>query len=198
MATSIYKIAEQAKYILGAGDMQPLIATVIDVYSSAVKKEWYENKADGFAEVDGTFIYTYGMDDSLVPILDLATDMYYIISPSSYLRLPGEYGVNYVGFIKGQSSPFVRIGSGSVGMWSNLKAFALGGAQVYYTENNRFYFPKMTNLTNKNIMLKLAIGLDSVDIDEEISIPRSVIDNIVNMVVAKFAPRKPEEEKVIV
>jgi hypothetical protein len=47
-------------------------------------------------------------------------------------------------------------------------------------------------------MLKLAIALDNTDVDEELNIPRSTIDNIVNMVVAKFASRKPQEEKVIV
>lgn len=196
--TSLYKISEQVKYLIGAGDIQPILASVIDAYSAAVKKEWYENKADGYAEVDGAFIYTYGKDEPLTPILDLSTDMYYIVIPSSYLRLPGEYGINYVGYIKGQTKPFVRLGSGSYGMWSNLKSFCLGGAEKYFTEGIQMFFPTMTNMTNGNIMLKLAIALDDVDVDEELNIPRSVVDTIVNIVAAKFAPRKQQEEKVIV
>lgn len=194
--TSLLKIAEQCKFLLGAGEIQPLIASVIDCYSSQVKKEVYENKAEDFGEIDGTFIYTYGKDNSLTPILDLATDMYYIVIPSSYVRLPGEYGINSVSFIKGQTKPFIRVGASSVGMWSNLLASVLGGHQTYFAENTRMYFPKMTNMTNRNIMLKLTVALDNVDVDEPLNIPRSTIDAIVNMVVQKFAPRKPEEQKI--
>jgi len=178
--TSINKIAEQCKYMLGAGDIQPLIASVIDCYSSAVKREWYENKQDGISEIDGAFIYTFGRDGSLTPMLDLTTDTYYIVIPSSYLRLPAEMGVNQVSFIKGQNKPFIRVGAASVGMWSGLLAGVMGGHQTYYVEGTRMYFPKMTNMTNGNLMLKLSVALDDVDIDEELNIPRSVVDNIVN------------------
>lgn len=194
--TSINKIAEQCKYLLNAGDIQPLIASVIDCYSTAVKREFYENKAEDFSEVDGNFQYVYGRDGSLTPILDLSVDMYYIVIPSSYVRLPGEYGINSVSFIKGQTKPFIRVGASSVGMWSNLLANVLGGHQTYFAENTRMYFPKMTNMTNGNIMLKLTVALDNVDVDEPLNIPRSTIDAIVNMVVQKFAPRKPEEQKI--
>lgn len=196
--TTLNKIAEQCKYILGSGDMQPLIASVIDCYSTAVKKEWYENKSEGYAEIDGAFIYSYGKDGSLTPVVDDNTGMYYISIPSSYIRLPGECGINYVGFAKGQIKPFVRLGAGSVGMWANLKSSVLGGSQTYFVEGAQMFFPKMTDMTNGNLFLKLSIALDNVDIDEELNIPRSVIDNIVNMVIAKFAPRQPREEKVIV
>lgn len=194
--TSIQKIAEQCKYLLGFGDIQVIIASVIDCYSSAVKKEWYENKAEGISEIDGAFIYTYGKDNSLVPILDLTTDMYYIVIPSSYVRLPGEYGVNSVSFIKGQTKPFVRVGAASVGMWSGLLASVMGGHQTYFVEGTQMFFPKMTNMTNGNMMLKLTVGIDDVDTDKDLNIPRSVVDNIVNMVVQKFGQVKPEEEKI--
>lgn len=194
--TSIQKIAEQCKYLLGFGDIQVIIASVIDCYSSAVKKEWYENKAEGISEIDGAFIYTYGKDNSLVPILDLTTDMYYIVIPSSYVRLPGEYGVNSVSFIKGQTKPFVRVGAASVGMWSGLLASVMGGHQTYFVEGIHMFFPKMTNMTNGNMMLKLTVGIDDVDTDKDLNIPRSVVDNIVNMVVQKFGQVKPEEEKI--
>lgn len=194
--TSILKISEQCKYLLGAGDIQVLIASVIDCYSTAVKREFYENKAEDFSEIDGAFIYTYGKDNSLVPALDLATDMYYIVIPSSYVRLPGEYGINGVSFIKGQTKSFIRTSSGDVGLMEGLLGSVMGGHQTYFVEGTRMYFPKMTNMTNGNLMLKLTVGLDDVDVDEPLNIPRSTIDVIVNMVVEKFAPRKPEEQKI--
>lgn len=182
---SIYGIAERCKLILGDVEIQALTSFVIDAYSSAVKREWYENKADGVNEIDGSFVYTF---KDQIPALDISTDMYYITIPSSYLRLPHEMGVNMVSFAKGQTKEFVRVGSGSVSMWANLKANLLGSSQTYFVEGVRMYFPKMTNTTNGNLLLKLAIALDNVDVDEELNIPRSVVDNIVAMVVSKFRP----------
>lgn len=186
--TSIYKISEQVKLILGDIDIQAITSFVIDAYSSSVKREFYENKNDGVSEIDGTFLFSFGKETSLTPILELSTDMYFIMIPSSYLRLPHEMGINMVSFAKGQTKEFIRVNSGSVSMWSNLKANLLGGSQTYFVEGARMYFPKMTNTTNGNLLLKLAIALDDVDVDEELSIPRSVVDNIVSMVVMKFRP----------
>lgn len=190
MSTSIYKIAEKANNIIENGDMQALISSCIDCYAQVVKKEWYENKQDGVSEIDGVFLYNFGKTDPLVPVLDVSTDMYYITVPSSYLRLPCEYGINSVSFLLGQTSPFVRIGAGSLGMWNNLKANVLGGRQTYFVEGIQMYFPKMTAVTKGNIMLKLAIALDAVDPEEDLNIPPDVASMIVDMVVAKFNPKQ--------
>jgi len=190
--TSIYQIAEKCRLILGKGSIQALTSYVKDAYASVVKASWYENKQNDVSEVDGVFIYTF---TDVVPILDISRDQYYIVVPSSYLRLPNEMGINMVCFMKGQSSPFVRLNSGSVGMWANIKANVLGGGQTYFIEGARAYFPKMTSLTNANLMLKMAIALDSVDVEEQLNIPPDVVDSIVTMVVQKIAPKeatKPE------
>jgi hypothetical protein len=199
MASSLYKIAEQVCEITGRyGDIQAVISSVVDSYSSQVKKEFYENRADGCQEVDGIFLYTFGKTELLTPSVELSTDMYYIVIPSSFLRLPHEMGINAVSFIKGQTSSFVRVGAGGLDMWSRLKSNIFGGRQTYYVEGTQMYFPKMTSLTNGNILLKLAIALDAVDVDEELNIPRSVIDNIVMAVVAKFQSKPPVADKVII
>ncbi len=193
--TSVYKIAEQCQYILGAGDTQALTAYVIDAYSTVAKSEWYENRADSCYSVDGAFLYSFGKTTPLTPAIDLSTDQYYIVLPSSFLRLPHEMGVNSVSFLLGQNFQFVPIGAGSLDMWANLKSYIFGGRQPYFVEGNRIYFPKMTNTTNGDILLKLAIALDNVDVDEELDIPRSVVDKIVSMVVAKFQVKTPTETK---
>lgn len=192
---TLLKLAEQCKNILGKGDTQAYIASVIDAYGSVAKKEFYENKQDGVAEVDGVFIYTFGKADKLVPVLDVDTDMYYIWIPSSSLRLPHEMGINQVSAMKGQKDPFVRITAGSLGIWENLKANAFGGRQTYMVEGTKMYFPKMTSDTVTDILLKMAIALDTVDVEETLNIPPSVADAIVSMVIAKFAGKpdlKPE------
>lgn len=193
--TSIYKIAEMCAILLGReSNVQALTSFVIDAYSSAVKKEYYENRADGCAEIDGAFIFTFGKKTPLIPALDTITDEYYIDMPSSVLRLPNDMGISWVSFMKDRQD-FIRVN----GLWNpTLKANAGWNRQTYRTEESRMYFPKMNSNGVGNILLKLAVALDTTDIDEEINIPRSMIDGIVASVVAQFAPKPPMETKVII
>ena len=186
--TSLYKIAEKCILIVPKVPIQALLSSVVDVYASMAKKEWYENKADGVSEVDGTFIYTFGKSSPLVPEVDTDTDLYYITIPSSYLRLPHEMGINNVSFMKEQNYPFVRITS--TGLWNNLKANVF--KQTYMVEGNRLYFPKMTSVNKGNILLKMAIALDTADVDQQLNIPPNMVDEIVNIVVAKYQPKEPK------
>jgi hypothetical protein len=191
MSTSIYKIAEQCKIILGSrGDMQSIIASCIDVYATQVKASWYENKAADCSEINGTFITTFGKTESLVPTLDVSTDMYYILIPSSYISLPNEMGINMVSYMKGQTNEFVRIGAGSLSMWNRLKASELGGRQTYYVEGVKMYFPKMKSVNVADILLKMTVALDVEDVEEDLNIPPNIVDMIVNGVVAKFMPKQ--------
>lgn len=186
--TSLYKIAEKCILIVPKVPIQALLSSVVDVYASMAKKEWYENKADGVSEVDGTFIYTFGKSSPLVPEVDTDTDLYYITIPSSYLRLPHEMGINSVSFMKEQNYPFVRITS--TGLWNNLKSNVF--KQTYMVEGNRLYFPKMTSVNKGNILLKMAIALDTADVDQQLNIPPNMVDEIVNIVVAKYQPKEPK------
>ncbi len=189
MIYSLYSLAEQANGILGDKvDLQELIAGTINACASIAKKSWYENKADGVCEVNGVFQVPF---KDITPMLDLSTDMYYIINPSSYVDLPNELGVNYVGFSKGQTKPFVRISAGAVGIWSNLKAYALGGSQTYFIEGARTYFPKMTSTSNGNIMVRYAIAFDQMDVEADLQIPPNIANEIVDIVVAKFTAKPP-------
>ncbi len=195
---TLYEIAEKCRYQLGSGDLQVLTSAVIDSYATVAKSQFYENKNDGCSEIDGSFIYTFGKVTALTPVLDLSTDQYCIVIPSSYVRLPHEYGINWVSYMKDKSMPFVRINAGSVGMWSNIKAALLAGRQTYYVEGTTMYFPKMTKVQVGDILLKLAIALDTVEVDEPLNISRSVVDQIVVLVVQKFTPKPVEETKALV
>lgn len=186
--TSLYKIAEKCLLIVPKVPVQALLSSVIDVYASLAKKEWYENKADGVSEVDGNFLYTFGKSSPLVPEVDSDTELYYITIPSAYLRLPHEMGINTVSFMKEQNYPFVRVAS--MGLWNNLKANVF--KQTYMVEGNRLYFPKMTSVNKGNILLKMAIALDTADVDQQLNIPPNMVDEIVNIVVAKYQPKEPK------
>lgn len=198
MGTTIFKIAQKCQYRLASGDIQSLLSSVIDVYATVVKNEWYENRADGVSEVDGVFVYTFGVDTPLSPVLDVANKMYYILSPSSFLRLPHEMGINLVCYLGYQDNDFARVGGGSLGMWRKLKSNVLGGKETYFMENNKMYFPRMKQPNNILLKLAVAVDYDSFDIDEELNIPGNVVDKIVDLVVQKFQPKPPIETKVLV
>ena len=184
--TSLYKIAEQIDFELGGGhDLQAIVAFVIDAYSSAVKSEWYENKADGCSEIDGAFLIIFGKTTPLIPAKDSFTGEYYIEMPSSVLRLPNEMGIARVSHMKSDQE-FIRVNR----LWDkNLKANKNWDRQVYLTEETRIYFPKMNDGSHCNIKLALVVAMDKIDVDVEMNIPRSVIDKITLSVASRFRPQ---------
>ena len=190
--TSFFKIAEQCRVLLDKGAIQDYISSCVDAYSLIAKKEWYENKAEGVSEIDGSFVYTFAPE---IPELDETRGEYYLTLQSSYLRLPHEMGIVFIGYPK--SSGFVRITSGSSSMYDGLKSDIMGGNQTYYIDGMRAYFPKMKPLNVGGIQCRLAIAYDAVNPDEQLNIPRSMITQIIDMVVAKYAPQPQSiEEKI--
>lgn len=187
MVSSIFRIAEQCHVNLPEENIQTLIAAVQDSFGVIAKQNFYENKQDGAAEVDGSLIFTFGKNTPLTPALDVDTDMYYIVIPSSSVSLPGGYGINQVSFLKGQSTPFGMIQAGSTSIWSSIKAGVLAGRQTYFVEGTKMYFPKMNSSNNGNILLKLVLALTEVDVREDLNIPPDMISQIILMVNQKFA-----------
>jgi hypothetical protein len=184
--TSLYKIAEQISFELGGGhDLQAIIAFVIDSYSSLVRLEFFQNKQDGTNEVQGQYIYLFGKSTPLTPIKDTVTDEYYIELPSSTLSLPHEMGIVRVSDLKCDDE-FIRVNR----LWNkHLKANQGWGKQVYIPEETRICFPKMKDSNTCDIKLALAVALDNVDVDQELNIPRSIIEGITLSVASRFKPQ---------
>ncbi len=188
--TSLLKIAEQAKSILGKGTTQELIEYVKQGYAIVAKQQWYEGKQDGTGEINGSFIYSFGKTTPLTPVIDASTNEYYIVLPSTYLELPHQFGVQQVSFLKGQGKPFINIGNGGMGLYSGLKAGTMGGNELYYIESTRVYFPRFTADTVGDVLLKLAVALDEIDVDENINIAPNVVRMIVDVVIQQYAPKE--------
>jgi len=183
---SLLNIAEQCQAILGKGTAQELVQAVRNSYGVAVKNNWFENKQNGIDEINGGFQYTYS---DLKPELDRNTNKYYITIPSSYLELPHQMGINHVSFMDGQDSPFLIIATSQSALFSGLKSEGMGGLQKARPEGNRMYFDDMAktdiivNNNNRGILLKITVGLDTVDVDEQLNISPSVTAEIVDAVV---------------
>lgn len=190
---SILNIAEQCKSILGQGDLQILIQAVKNAIGTYVKTQWYEGKNEGVSEIDGSFIETFR---NLIPEKDEDLLQYYINIPSSYVDIPNQMGINQVSFISGEA--FVRLGSGQESLFRNLKGNVFGGRQTYVVQGSKMYFPKMkeTDITSKGVvqglLLRLAVGFDGIGDDQQLNIPSSAQDSIVNLVIAKMGQKEKE------
>jgi len=190
---TLVNLAEQCFAILKKGTIQEYIQAVKNAYGTIVKKHWYEAKADGIDEVNGSFIVTFR---NIKPELDIHTEKYYITIPSSYLELPNQMGVNHISFMNGQDVPFALLPSGISGLLTNLKAFAMGGNQLAEIEGNRMYFPKMKNSDVvvrdevRGLLLKLTIAFDGYDDDAQLNISPTISDEIVSMVVDKYQAKE--------
>jgi hypothetical protein len=180
---SLYKLSEQAIRILDKGEPQEIIELVKEAYAQVAKLNFYENKASDDGGVDGVFVYSFR---DLIPLYDSGLDLHYIDFPSTYLALPHSFGIKQVSRMKGQNDPFAILPNGSTGLFAGLKSGVLGGVDTCYPENKRLYLP-----TSKDcpILLKLAIALDTIDVYEELNIPPNIASAIIDMVIAKYAPK---------
>ena len=189
---TILNIAEQVRSILGRGNLQELIQACKNAYASAVASAWFGSRDNGVSEVNGSFIFTF---NDVKPELDIQTDQYYILIPSSYVELPHEYGINHVSFMHSQDKPFVRLPPSSFGLFAGLKSSVMGGNQVFSDEGNRMYFPKMVendvfvNSEVRGMLLKLTVALDTADADEPLNISPLMQDMIVTNVLSKYQIR---------
>lgn len=196
MKTSLYKLAEQVMAVLGKGEPQEIIESVRQSYGTAIKMLYFEGRKNELSELDGSTLYTFGdvEGEELIPTLNEKTGKYALTLPTSYVALPHEMGVAHVSYLKSQDMPFVRVAPVGWSLLSGLKSSVLGGHDPYSIKGNKIEFPKMDSLTAGPILMILSVGVDTVDVDEDINIPMDVRDMIVQMVVTKYQPKAGSDQ----
>lgn len=191
MGVSLFRIAEQARVILEKRvTIQVLIPSVIDAYGFVAKKIWFENTQFDEAEVDGSFINIF---TKIVPIKDCDRNLYYIIVPSTYLILPHQAGVVWLGLMQDTES-WVRVDNWSV--YAGLKASVFGGLEPYQIEGNKILFPTMTEDNTGPMLLKLAIAYDKIDPYESLNIGPNIVNDIIGIVTAPYMNKQNPIEKI--
>ena len=198
--TTIFKIAEQCLNRINKGPQGPnqnirqqeLNIAVYQAFGVVMKASYFQNKADGITDINGTWIYSF---KNIVPTLDTDLEIYTCTLPSSYIDLPREIGIQYVGFMQSgnpkqpQSKPMVRVPNNFSAMSRGLAVEGLQNRTPFYVEGNNLYFPKMTTEdAQKNLLIKLAVSLEGIDEDTQINIPPEAQFAIIDMVVKSFMP----------
>lgn len=202
MAVTKYSLADQCKRILYSGNSAPkrnitpqeLIIAVNQQFAYAIKQSLWANKAEGINEVNGTFIYSF----KNIPILrDSDLEQYYSQLPATYIDLPNEAAVQYVGIMKSgsdiqsQAEPMVRVFNGFSQLSRGLALENLQTRKAFYVEGSNVVYIGMTDEMAKNkILMKLAVSLDGIDEDTPVNIPPEIQQQIVDMVVKQYLVEK--------
>lgn len=195
MATTLYKIAEQAQRRIAGGQpsrdtavkIQELIISVQQAFAQVVKLNLFENRKAGEYDINGSFIYSF---DNVPVSYDSNKELYYSDLPSTYIALPNEMGIVQISSMKSQFKSFVRVNPNFLAQSYGLKIAGLLGNKGYWAENNKVYYVNMDKLNaNDNVLVKLVVALDSIDpYEDEIGLSPEIQDTILDMIVQRYMP----------
>lgn len=202
MNVTLYGLADQCKRILYSGNSAPkrnitpqeLIISVTQQFAYIVKTSYWQNKAEGVNEINGSFIYSF----KNVPIkYDEDLCQYYSELPSSYIDLPNEIGIQYVNVMQSdnkkqsQTEPMVRVFNGFSQMSRGLALENLQTRKAFYTEGNNLIYIGMDEEKAKlNALIKLAVSLQGIDEDTVINIAPEIQAHIIDTVVKQYLVEK--------
>ncbi len=203
--TTKYLIAESAGRLLKAGNYGPnegitqqdLILAVHRAFGTVVKAEYFQGKNDGVAEMPGTFVYSFKNQ----PVLfDNDLQLYYSVIPSSYISLPHEAGITFVGTMQtgnvnsSQSEPMVRVFNNFTALARGLAVENLQTRKGFYVEGTNIYYIGMSSdQAALNVLMKLAVSLEGIDEDTQINIPPEMQASIIQIVVAQYMPETKQQ-----
>lgn len=117
---------------------------------------------------------------------DSGLALYYSSLPSGYMGLPFDKGVFHVSGMQGQMVPWMRIASGSYGLYHGLEAGCVAGKKSYWVEGDRLYYQNVTPDDTK-VLIKMVAKPSDIDPDDELPISTDHMARIVEAVVSLYA-----------
>jgi hypothetical protein len=202
MATTKYKLAEQAQRILAGGDVTDDFAPTIQelalasgqVMAKLVWLSYQEHKQDGQMGINGQFISAF--ED--VPVkIDANKKLHYSEVPASPLKLPHDMGIYMVSLMEDQFEPFIPLPNGVLGMLRNQLFSNLEGRQGYFVEADRIYYVGMEKSDGiTKVLMKLVITGSQLGIDDKFEVSPEMEWDIIRELVALYNPeaRMPEDD----
>jgi hypothetical protein len=190
-----YIIAEQAQRIIQGGTPTPdsevrkdeLVIYVDQAFGQMVKQSFYQNKAEGVSWIDGTFVYSFVQEVKEDKMLGMS----YIKIPSTYVSLPLGMGIHTVSDVKSQFDTFVPTNPNFLGLSRGLAVGKLGGRRGYYIDNTKMYFINLSpSDCIDNVLVKLAGGIQSDELDPEVDIPLDMQDQLLRLTVELYTQQR--------
>ena len=141
MATTKRKLAEQVMRIISGGsvkndfqiDIREIMISIEQERDRLVKIELFNSMREGDPGIIGNFISTF----SNVEVKeDKDKKLFYSDLPACPISLPYDKGVYQISYMQDQSSTFVRIPNGAIGLYNNMPSKKLLGREGYWVESN--------------------------------------------------------------
>tara|TARA_R100001463_G_scaffold135376_1_gene198618 strand:- start:4367 stop:4996 length:630 start_codon:yes stop_codon:yes gene_type:complete len=188
-------IAEQAQRIIEGGTptadsevrKDELMIYVDQAFGQMIKQSFYQNKAEGVSWLDGGFVYTFIEEVKE----DKIRGMKYIKIPSTYVGLPLGMGIVHVSNVTSEIDTFVPANPNFLGLSRGLLVGNLGGRRGYFIENTKMYFINLkASDCVDNVLIKLAGGIQSEEIDPEVDIPLDMQQALVGFTVDLYMKQR--------
>jgi len=190
MRDTRYIVAEQAQRILNGGTptadneatIEELVLYVDQCFGKLIKQNYFENKIEGDAVINGSFIYSFVEDVKT----DAVRDKYYVNLSSTYVNLPNNVGIFSVSPTKDEFNTYVPINVQNIPLAYGLDVAQLEGRKGYYIEATRLYLYniKTTDCPEK-LLVKLVGGIQD-NLDPNVDMPLDMQAELVNLVVQTY------------
>jgi hypothetical protein len=191
-------LAEQCLLLLGHRsadskiDIRELILSVEQVLANVVRVRYFESRTDSEQSIDGTLTNVF----KNVPVSwdsDLCTS--YLDLPAKVIDLPHGIGIRHIAPSKEpKATGYTEVVPGFNELFENLHARALHNRTPFYREGNRIIFPNMDKSQKPDYMnVKLILGISSLGVNDELSIPPDMELIVIQSVVQMFAPEPPQD-----
>jgi hypothetical protein len=186
MLTSKSKISELIlrrlrKYTDDADfDERELMLSVHQSLGSLIRNRFYESKNTESQEVDGSLYYTVS-DNSVLE----DGSKYYTSLPSTTISLPFGVEIKRIGTKEGRG--YTPVQNGFNDLFDGLASSCLEGRIGFYKEGGRVYFTNMDSSNNpSSVEITMVLPMDNLNEDDEINIPADMVEQVVEVVVAKY------------
>lgn len=183
--TSKKQLAEQVVRILSGGNItsdnelqiKEVALYVNQAFGSIVRNRMFQNRNSGDDYFNGAYIYSF-KDVPVVKDNDL--DIYYAEMPASTIDVPNDMGVHFVGYMKDQTNPFIRVPNGFLGVSRGLRASWLEGQAGYYVDGkNIFIVNYKDDEVPCKLLIKLLVAYGDIDDCDELFMPLDIQDEVI-------------------
>ena len=184
-------IAEQAQRIIQGGTPTPdvevrkeeLLIYVDQAFGKMIRDTYYENRAEGIRQVNGAFLY--GFEAKVKD--DNHRGMQYCEIPSTYVNLPLGVGIYQVSQPKDMFNTIIPVDVQFLSLSRGLLVNGLQGRRGYFVENTKMYFVNIKpSDCLDTVLIKLAGGYQSDDVDPNIDMPIDMQQDLVNYTVQLY------------
>lgn len=150
--------------------------------STVVRNRYFQGKQTETGEVDGSLFFT--IKDNEVFKDDLGR--FYTETPSSSIALPFGIDINRVWKTGGKG--FTEVPIGFLDLYEGSDAYLLAGNIGFFREGNKLILVNVSNMNKPDkLNITMLLPLERLDEDDTISVPTDMIDEVIEVVFAKYA-----------